>query len=366
MEAIKQETAGLKVLPLSYLWDGLVLEDDVYNADGNVLLLPHGDAITEKRLLQLKNFGTEDACVSMREASYQVVLQGARERLDQREREIGYTPARTELERVISRGRARCTIRRQDTEATMKKMIDMISGEKLTEVLSCLDTVRPVDELLQRHLINVGVLNGVIGEWMGLPEKEVELLVLTGLLHDVGKTNIPPEILNAPRRLTKEEYEIVKKHPVYSAELIGDEFDVRVREGALYHHERMDGSGYPEGLRQDEIGLFARITAVSDVYDAMVSRRCYKDGVFPLDILGRLADGEFAGLDGKIVHIFAKHMLEQFRKKRVIMSDGHLGTIVYIPQNDIANPVVFAGNCIRQTDTGWHCRSVDFLAQSVG
>lgn len=80
---------------------------------------------------------------------------------------------------------------------------------------------RPVDEALQRHSLNVALLNGIMGQWLGLDETDVRNLILTGVLHDIGKTKIPEEILNAPRKLTQEEFEIMKRHPLYSFELLG-------------------------------------------------------------------------------------------------------------------------------------------------
>ena len=98
-------------------------------------------------------------------------------------------------------------------------------------------------------------MNALMGKWLGLPEDDVRTLVLAGLLHDVGKTKIPEEIINSPRRLTSAEYNIVKLHPVFSYEMLGSQFGETVRDIARHHHEKLTGDGYPDGLKGDEISL---------------------------------------------------------------------------------------------------------------
>ena len=97
------------------------------------------------------------------------------------------------------------------------------------EIFQCITVPRPVDEALQRHSLNVALLNGIMGQWLGLDEKDIRSLILTGVLHDIGKTKIPEEILNAPRKLTPEEFEVMKRHPLYSFELLGDDISEDVR-----------------------------------------------------------------------------------------------------------------------------------------
>ncbi len=112
--------------------------------------------------------------------------------------------------------------------------------------------------------------------------KRYPSLILTGVLHDIGKTKIPEEILNAPRKLTPEEFEVMKRHPLYSFELLGDDISEDVRYAVRWHHEKLDGKGYPDGLKAESISYFARITTISDIYDAMLSARSYKKRRFRL------------------------------------------------------------------------------------
>lgn len=112
---------------------------------------------------------------------------------------------------------------------------------------------------------------------LGMPEKEQQRIYLAGLLHDIGKVGIPTSILCKPSKLTAAEWEEIKKHPVYSYEILSaipGMYSISIM--ALHHHERYDGNGYPEGVRGEAIPLGARILAIADSYDAMTSVRVYR------------------------------------------------------------------------------------------
>ena len=226
------------------------------------------------------------------------------------------------------------------------------------DFFECINVPRKIDEDLQRHSLNIAFLNGMMGYWLKMPEEQIQLLVMAGLLHDIGKTQIPEQILYAPRKLTKEEYEVIKQHPVYSYELLGDQYDASVRDAVRHHHERLDGLGYPDQLSGDEISVFARITSICDIYDAMVSKRSYKEERLPFDILDKMKHKEYGGLDPELVAVFIKNMIRHFKNSQVIMSDGITGIVSYIPPNDIDHPVIVAGDVVRQVDDTWYCRKV--------
>ena len=114
----------------------------------------------------------------------------------------------------------------------------------------------------------------------GKTEQEVLIIHYAGLLHDVGKIAIPEAIITKPTKLTDEEFEIIKTHPVEGAKILADvDIMPELKDAAKYHHERIDGKGYPEGLKGDEIPEIARVIAVADAYDAMTSKRSYRDAL---------------------------------------------------------------------------------------
>ncbi len=130
------------------------------------------------------------------------------------------------------------------------------------------------------HVIRMGHYARVIGRGCGMDEEEVELLFHAAPMHDIGKIGIPDHILNKPGKLSKEEWQIMRKHPEFGANIIGQhrcQLLEMARVIALTHHEKWNGTGYPNNLAGDEIPLVGRIVAISDVFDALSSRRPYKE-----------------------------------------------------------------------------------------
>jgi len=133
------------------------------------------------------------------------------------------------------------------------------------------------DENSKKHLSRVSELSAFVAEKFGLDDKDVGRIKRVSPLHDVGKLLVSPIILNKRGKLTKEEWEEIKKHPIYSAELLEGKYFETARKIAMYHHEHYDGSGYPFGLKADEIPIEAQIIGIVDVYDALRSKRSYKE-----------------------------------------------------------------------------------------
>ncbi len=146
-------------------------------------------------------------------------------------------------------------------------------------VLFSLSRLRAVDEATVQHSVNVAILAMLAAGHFGLTPDERTALGMGALLHDVGKTLVPTEVLRKPGPLTDEEWAQMRRHPALGHSLIVERakgVEARVAEVALRHHERIDGRGYPDGLRDAQIDLFPRLTMVADVWDAMVSARWYK------------------------------------------------------------------------------------------
>lgn len=128
------------------------------------------------------------------------------------------------------------------------------------------------------HSIRVAEYSRELARRMGLSETEQEQIYYMGMLHDIGKIGIPDSILKKPDKLTEEEMKIIRNHPTIGGEILKDFTAIDgISEGARYHHERYDGTGYNEGLKGMDIPLYARIICVADCYDTMSSRRVYKE-----------------------------------------------------------------------------------------
>lgn len=198
------------------------------------------------------------------------------------------------------------------------------------------------DDYTYQHSVQVGMISYSIARWLGKSEAEAKQIAKAGYLHDIGKSKIDPDILNKPSSLTDEEFEIVKEHTLFGHDILTRSFpDVpEFAMVAMQHHERLDGSGYPSGLKGDEIHPYSRIVAVADVYSAMISPRVYRKKRDLLYVLRELHRLSFSELDPVIVHTFISHMIPNFIGKRVILEDGRTGTIIHNNPHDPFRPLV--------------------------
>ena len=181
-----------------------------------------------------------------------------------------------DVEDVISptlRAEGLSCVRARDIDGCKKvaqRIVDQIASR--SEVSLDVTDLRTYDNFTYSHSVNVAVYACVIGIGLHYDEASLKMLVTAALLHDLGKLSIPEDIINKPGRLTKDEYNLMRKHPVLSYELIKDDPKIPrdVKEAVLSHHENEDGTGYPNGARGESQSDFTKILHVADVYDALV------------------------------------------------------------------------------------------------
>jgi len=188
------------------------------------------------------------------------------------------------------------------------KIIDELIQNR--ELVVNLKDIRAADDYTFGHSVNVCILTLMTAIGIGYEYQRLCELGIGALLHDIGKTQVPEEILNKPGVLTAEEFEEVKKHPVYGFEIIRrqDGLSSLSAHVAYQHHERSNGEGYPRGLFEPEIHEFARITAVADVYDALVADRVYRRGFLPADALDIISGNAGRFFDPRIAKAFADNI----------------------------------------------------------
>lgn len=141
------------------------------------------------------------------------------------------------------------------------------------------------DEYTFKHSVDVATMAMIVGKKHGLNKQEVYELGISGLLHDVGKSKIPNEILNKAGKLTDDEFMMMKQHSLFGYQILKEKDDLSnsIKLGVLQHHEKMNAKGYPMGVPSEKINLFARIISVADIYDALVTERPYKKPFSPRD-----------------------------------------------------------------------------------
>ncbi len=211
-------------------------------------------------------------------------------------------------------------------------------------------TLSSYDNYTYVHSVNVDILSVIIGIGLGLRNEELNMLSQAALLHDIGKCDVPVEIINKPARLTSEEYEEVKKHPQYGLERLrakekgGDDIAAVIKNAVYSHHENWDGSGYPRGLRGEKIHLFARIIHVADVYDALTTKRAYKKALNPADTLEYLMANTGIMFDKDIVSTFLQYVAPYPIGCTVLLSDGQQGVISENNRINLPRPKVKLSN----------------------
>lgn len=164
-------------------------------------------------------------------------------------------------------------IRIEELKSENQKVCEMAART----ILKALDAK---DHYTYGHSMRVTYFSMIVGKELGLSDELIYELQLASLFHDIGKIGTPDSVLNKPTRLTDDEFKIMKQHPSQSYDILKD-FDnfEKVARSAKHHHERYDGRGYPDGLKGEEIPLFARIILISDTFDAMTSTRVYRKGL---------------------------------------------------------------------------------------
>lgn len=210
-------------------------------------------------------------------------------------------------------------------------------------ILILLNNFKDKYPYLISHPVNVAFISFVIGIWLDLIETKLSNLVKAALLLDIGKAKIKDSLLNKPEELTLAEAEKLKAHPVTGYKILHStgKFGKEVLSGVLFHHERMDGSGYPIGLKGENINLISRIIAVADTYDAITSDKAYGKKYFPLQAIQEIMENSI-GLDQEICRIFVMHMINYYCDREVLLNNGRLGYIASINLKNISKPLV---NC---------------------
>lgn len=192
--------------------------------------------------------------------------------------------------------------------AVAEEMVDTMFTHG--DAMLCLARIRAKDAYLMEHSMNVAILLANFGRYLGLDRSVLKELTLGGLLHDVGKIMTPDEVLNKPGKLTDEEFGVMRQHVVHSYDILSNTAGITptMLEVAANHHERLDGTGYPQRLKGDQLSLYTRMSGIVDVYDAVTADRVYKQGMQPTQAFRILLKGADHHFDRGLVTKFIKCM----------------------------------------------------------
>lgn len=226
-------------------------------------------------------------------------------------------------------------------ETLIKNAESLFASKTSIQMFDLLHCMKSIDDSVYAHSINVALISRAIGKWLKMSREQLNELTIAGLLHDIGKAEIPSEILNKTGKLTDEEFELIKSHALKGSKLLKKAgFNSDIQFAALQHHERSDGSGYPRGLEADEISDFASIIAIADVYDAMTSARSYRTPKCAFQVIAAFEEDGLKKYNTKYILTFLERIANAYQNSMVMLSDGRSGKIVYINKSRLSRPIV--------------------------
>jgi putative nucleotidyltransferase with HDIG domain len=225
-------------------------------------------------------------------------------------------------------------------EQVSERLVNSINKNK--EVTVGISDLQTYDENTYLHSLSVTVISIAIGTELGLNRKQLCNLGVCALLHDIGKVEIPIELISKPTKLTVDEYEIIKTHASLGAKYIvnNKEINREIYLGVISHHEKVDGTGYPDGLEKEGIPLFGRIVSVADVYDALTGNRPYRRPVKPFEAIEYIMGGVGTSFDYNVVKAFIKKIEPYPIGSNVRLSDGKCGKIIEVNASNPLRPVL--------------------------
>ncbi|WP_421381153.1 HD-GYP domain-containing protein [Bacillus salacetis] len=316
----------MRFISTKTLRSGMVMASTVYNVKGQALIKA-GVSVTERmiqRLIQLniQYVYIEDGLSAGIEAADSIPVKVRQEAVNK----IDSTFTHLEKNSVSNN-----LVALEQSASNFKEVVDTILNEikGSKDLLTLLTDVFTYDSYVFHHSFNVTLYTLAIGIELGMPPKQLDMLGLGAIMHDIGKMKVPEEILMKPGKLTYDEFKEVEKHSEYGFDILRQLHNVSllVAHCAFQHHERLDGSGYPRGLKGDEIHPFAKIIAVADVFDALTSNRVYRDAMLPHEALEILYAGSGTLFDSNVIQAFRKAVAIYPNGMVVVLSDGRRGIV---------------------------------------
>ena len=354
--------------------ENMVVADDVYTTDDK-LVIPEGTVLTEEIIKSLKEYGIFAIRIKVDEEDGSIPLEDDSE--EEETKEIVEAPKRRTQEeqqnylRQIKESKEfeefhsafidsvdnlkslfnKVVMHNEeiDSKAILEDVENVVDkGRNGIHILDMLQCMRGYDDVTYVHSVNVAMLSNMIGRtvYPDISKEELDILTLSGLLHDIGKMMVPDNIIQKNGRLTLPEYNVVKTHVLFGNNILKGlkNLDPRVAEVAMRHHERCDGTGYPGGYRREQIEPFARIVAIADTYDAMTSDRVYRAALCPFDVIHMFEREGIVKFDVEFLLPFLEKAVQAYLNTEVKLSTNEVGKVIMINHNEYSKPVVQVGN----------------------
>ena len=354
--------------------ENMVVADDVYTTDDK-LVIPEGTVLTDEIIKSLKEYGIfairikvdeEDGSIpleddSEEEETKEIVETSKRRTREEQQNYLRQIKESKEFEEFHSAfidsvdnlkslfNKVVMHNEEIDSKAILEDVENVVDkGRNGIHILDMLQCMRGYDDVTYVHSVNIAMLSNMIGRtvYPDISKEELDILTLSGLLHDIGKMMVPDNIIQKNGRLTLPEYNVVKTHVLFGNNILKGlkNLDPRVAEVAMRHHERCDGTGYPGGYRREQIEPFARIVAIADTYDAMTSDRVYRAALCPFDVIHMFEREGIVKFDVEFLLPFLEKAVQAYLNTEVKLSTNEVGKVIMINHNEYSKPVVQVGN----------------------
>lgn len=323
---------------------GMIAAEDIHTDSGQ-MIIEKDTVLTDHIITRLKFYSIDSFRISEAEEPEFIPIDDFAEQI---KHTTEYKQFHTEYDTSVAmlNNMMRSFIDNKDIPIDVSKLTNWIenilinsrNGMHLFHMLHCM---RTYNDEIYAHSINVAMICNAIGTWLGYSKKDIKQLTLAGLLHDIGKIFLPSSLMEKQEQLTEEELEQLHSHTTigYNA-LKNQPIDSRIRYATLMHHEKCDGSGYPNHFIAEQIDDFAKIVAIADTYDTMTSPRVYREALCPFEAISLFQSYGLQLYDAHILMVFLTGIIDSFLHNRVQLSDGREGEIVMINKNDLARPMI--------------------------
>ncbi|HHX60080.1 MAG TPA: HD-GYP domain-containing protein [Epulopiscium sp.] len=312
----------MRFIPTFCLQEGMLLGKSIYNKNGS-LLLREGSNIRQQYISKVIELDIQGLYVED-ELSRGIEV----ESVINEELRLNTVEKIKDIFIDIQKESSNLSKNMSMANTYVEDMIEELINNK--HVMVNMVDIKSFDEYTYHHSVNVCVLSIIIGISINLTQEELSSLGMAALLHDIGKVFINQELLNKVAPLTVEEFEVMKEHPMNGYKYMKSTFDFpfQTNLGVLQHHEKYDGTGYPQNKAGEEIFLFGRIIAIADVYDALVSNRYYKKALLPSEAMEYIMGGAGTHFDFELVNVFIRKVAAYPLGTCVKLSNGVEGIVV--------------------------------------
>ncbi|MFB0920127.1 MAG: HD-GYP domain-containing protein [Oscillospiraceae bacterium] len=322
-------------IPLSRVSPGMILAKSVSSPSGLFALLQDGEVLTGRYIKRLAACDIDGIYVEM-EGTEDIEPKSIISPKTKQEMTTEFHSLYTNYfnQPYISSSNVK------STKKIAEKIVDSILNRE--EHLMDMIEIKSYDNYTYSHSLNVGILSAMLAEEVGLTRNRLEDITLCALMHDIGKIDIPIEIINKNGAVTHDEFEVIKTHPLKGVDRMRKCYNLstEVLPGIQSHHEKIDGSGYPFGYTGTQIPLFGRILAIADVYDALTSQRSYRKAWHPKDALEYIIANSDSQFDCELVREFSQLISVYPTGTLVKLSDGSTAAIVKNHPENIFRPCV--------------------------